>query len=489
MIKRFSLACVLLSTMSASAANHYVRQGATGNGSEWTNAYGDLPSALMRGDTYYISDGSYAGHVFNTPISGTILITIKKATAADHGTSTGWQNVYGDGQAVFNSQIEFTSSHWVFDGQTGGGAENNWNQNFGFKIVETDDGSAVIRLGYTGSADDIIISHVDMEGKGSVSGQGGSYSNDGLALYGGTNITISHFWMHGIGRGPFFSSARNLIAEHGWIQSFFGSSEVHSEVASIWSFDGDVGDHTFRYNLITDLRSTGGLMWDNSANPAAHLYVYGNVFYRPEGAVWDQANGVIGGWTTSASSFINAWVYNNTFININQQCLSTFPTVYSGNKAFNNLFYNCQSLDFSRFAEHDYNHFINSGGAHSEAHGTTAASGDPFTDYANLIFTLKSATGAGSSFPTPFNVDPLGNVRGADGTWDRGAAEFVEGSSIRLAPDFGLSSKSRNNTSSVFEILGRRVTSPSKVAGVLLLVPSHKNANPRKAIQIKGEMP
>ncbi|MGZ3805746.1 MAG: hypothetical protein ACXVB4_16130, partial [Pseudobdellovibrionaceae bacterium] len=110
-------------TLQAEAVNHFVRQDATGsaNGSDWTNAYTSLPATLVRGDTYYIAAGNYSGRTFNTPTSGTTLITIKKAIEADHGTETGWQASYGTGQAAFTGMLEFTSSYWVFDGMTGGG--------------------------------------------------------------------------------------------------------------------------------------------------------------------------------------------------------------------------------------------------------------------------------------------------------------------------------------------------------------------------------
>ncbi|NML18697.1 hypothetical protein, partial [Azohydromonas caseinilytica] len=102
----------------ASAANVYVRPGATGanNGSDWANAYTALPSTLVRGNVYYIAAGSYAGRTFSTAASGTTPVTIKKATVADHGTSTGWSDAYGTGQASFTGGISFTTPYWVFDG-------------------------------------------------------------------------------------------------------------------------------------------------------------------------------------------------------------------------------------------------------------------------------------------------------------------------------------------------------------------------------------
>src|SRR6059036_1896844 len=88
--------------MPAQAANHYVRSGATGTGTgaDWTNAFTALPATLVRGDTYYIAAGTYSGYTFNTPVSGTTLITVKAATIADHGTSVGWSDAFA-GQALF----------------------------------------------------------------------------------------------------------------------------------------------------------------------------------------------------------------------------------------------------------------------------------------------------------------------------------------------------------------------------------------------------
>jgi hypothetical protein len=254
-----------------------------------------------------------------------------------------------------------------------------------------------------------------------------------LAIYGSSDVTLSYYHMVGIGRCPFFVSPKGLVVEHGWVQSYYGSSAVHSEVASIWAFSGTVGDVTFRYNLFTDIQSTGGIMWDNSSNTSARLNVYGNVFYKPSGAVWGQANGLVGGWTGGGGEqYRNATVYNNSFINVDQESLSSLPNVYSNNVAYNNLFYNSSSPNFAKYASHNNNHFINSGGTHSESAGTSATSGDPFVNLVGMDFRLKAATASGLTLQAPFNVDPLDKVRGSDGTPDRGAFEF--GGSAVSAP-------------------------------------------------------
>ncbi len=417
------LAGFLFAAQSA-LADYYVRSGATGanNGIDWNNAFTALPATLERGATYYIATGSYVGYTFKDSESGSLVITIKKATIADHGTNTGWQESYGKGQATFSGKIEFASSFWVFDGVTGGGAENSWNRNLGFKIIETGDANAVIRVGYAATANNIAIRHVDMQGKGSVSTEGGSSSNDGIAIYNSaSNIALSYAWLHDIGRCPvFIMGSQNTVFEDLYVSSYFGSSAVHSEVMS--TGQGMMGDVTWRYNLVTAITSTGGLMWDNSSNPNAHLYVYGNIFYKPAGASWEAANGVIGGWTGGHGElFTNCFIYNNTFINIDQESLSTFPEVSGGNVAYNNLFYNCQSPNFAKFAVHDYNEFIDSGNEHSEANGVSSSGGNRFINLINMNFKPKAATAAGISLPSPFNIDPLGSTRGFGMTWDRGA--------------------------------------------------------------------
>jgi hypothetical protein len=419
------------------AGTYYVRPGAAGDGSgrDWSNAFPALPATLTRGDTYYLAAGLYAARTFATPASGNATITLRKATEADHGTASGWNPTWGSAQVVFGGGLSFKSPNWVLDGQSGGGAAEGWKGSFGIKVIERGDRNAVLSVGRDGNADNVTIRHVELVGKGSVSGEGGSYSNDGLAVYGAANVTLSYFRMSGIGRCPFFVSARNLVVEHGWVESYFGSGSVHSEVASIWGFSGSVGDVTFRHNLFTDIRSTGGIMWDNQTNPGARLLVYGNVFYRPPGARWDKANGVVGGWTgNGGEQFHNAKVYNNAFVNVDQDPLSGLPRVASGNEALNNLFVNSNSPDFSRFARHDYNAFVNAGGTQGEGKGGSDRGADPFVDAAGLDFRLKRSLGAGLPLPAPFDTDALGRSRAAGGVFERGPFEFVSGAATVTAP-------------------------------------------------------
>src|SRR5437660_7408456 len=71
---------VLLGGGAGFAAIHCIQRGAAGasNGSDWANAYTDIPATLIRGDTYYVASGTYGAHTF-LALAGTTYVNIKKA--------------------------------------------------------------------------------------------------------------------------------------------------------------------------------------------------------------------------------------------------------------------------------------------------------------------------------------------------------------------------------------------------------------------------
>lgn len=427
---RLLLAAQLFVAVAAHAQSYCVRAGATGsgNGSSWDNAYPSLPSTLVRGATYYVADGTYSGYTFSTAVSGTSVVTVKKATVAEHGPSTGWQDSYGDGVAQFNGQINVTKSYFVFDGVTGGGP-GNWTNGLGFKVVVTS-ASPTIAINmsqFSASASDITFAHIETVGNDGSNQGGGGIANDAYAFFGQVSaIKVSYCYSHDMGRCHIFSSGQNVTIEYSCFGDYTSSAATHAEAMSIDpQLGSSVRNWTVRYCLFTHVEGTGGVMFNGQG-----MNFYGNVFYRPTGDTWESGNGLVGGWTGASGEVMKDYlVYNNSFINVNTTVLTTLPQTYSGCAAWNNIFYNCSTPSFAKFTSHNYNHFINSGGTSGEANGTSATSGDPFVDYVNLDFRLKAATAAGSNLGAPFNVDPFGRTRGSDGVWDRGAYEFGSGSS------------------------------------------------------------
>ena len=188
--------CFLISSKLL-AADHYIRDGVSGDGSSWSSAWDSLPSTLTRGDTYYIADGTYPGYSFDDPESGSTLITIKKATASDHGTRTGWQSSYGDGKAVFTGGLNFKKGFYVVDGQTGGGP-GSWTSGYGFEHHSSSKGSDIY-IDYDVS--NITIKHFKLEGDGS------KYPSSDIFFIRrtATNILISYVYAYNAGRCIIFS--------------------------------------------------------------------------------------------------------------------------------------------------------------------------------------------------------------------------------------------------------------------------------------------
>lgn len=427
----FLAALLFCFSACAFAANHYIRDGGTastsGTGSctgwDTANACDTLPATLVRGDTYYIADGTYPAKTFSTAASGTTVITVKKATEAAHGTDVGWVSTYGDGQALWGN-LTFSSPYWQIDGVTGGGP-GAWNTGFGFRV---DHSAATPIIDVSSSADFVTLRHIEIRGTGNSSG-GGSIAQDCIAIHGATDFLISYFYSENCGRCfGFFVPSPNAIIEYGYVGTFTSTGAAHAEVVSAWA--GSFGTHlTFRYNIFTHIEGTGGLMFDNQSSPSAQLRVYGNVFYHAAGATWEAANGLIGGWTGGGGEeFHNARVYNNTFIDTETggSVLSGFPNTASGNEARNNLFYSVGDVGDvgGVWGTVTHNHFISTTAAGTN---TSTGTGNPFVDMTGLDFHLTSATPAGTTLAAPYNVDMYGAVRGADGTWDRGAVEFGPG--------------------------------------------------------------
>ena len=100
----FIISCMAIPQIFA--ACHVVTPTGSGSktGADWNNAYAGLPETLVRGDIYYLSDGTYAPYNFATAESGTETVEIRKAQSYDNCSSTGWDtSTMGSSQAVFSS--------------------------------------------------------------------------------------------------------------------------------------------------------------------------------------------------------------------------------------------------------------------------------------------------------------------------------------------------------------------------------------------------
>jgi len=402
--------CVLLGAgaMPAVAANRYVRAGATGanNGSDWNNAYTQLPATLVRGDTYYIADGTYPGYTFTTPASGTNFIYIKKATIADHGTDVGWQDSYGDGQAVFGPmahnvanggyidlngysphvpgghgfKIDFDKMQTAFDFQSGG-------KEFKFRYIDFDGVASSGDVDFGGPPWTYTIKVLPWNGS--------SYDDT-------SGMLISHCKLHGSATHIQDNSGNaNIVIEY---SEFYDCRSIGVDHGNIYWIGSSGG--TFRYNKVYNYNVEGLLFGLNNSN----WKVYGNIFY--DGVSVARGIELYGGRTHTGTK-----IYNNTFVNMPLASVRVeSDAVCSGVEIRNNLSYNSGGVS------------LENGGAGVTVSANLAAGASNFLNLSGKDFHLARATAPGTVLPAPYNVDFDGRIRGQDGVWDVGAFEFVAGS-------------------------------------------------------------
>lgn len=414
-----------LGATSIHAANVYIRAGATGanNGSDWNNAYTSLPATLIRGNTYYLADGSYGSYNFDDSQSGSNYIYIKKAIVSDHGTDLGWQDSYGDGDATFSSWT-FDTGYYDIDGQVGKWASDlPGYQAYGIKVVNSS--GKLLKFPSPGGGSYITIRHVEAYFTNT---NAWSKSQDVIYAY-GSNLTFEYCWFHDGGRViGLFIGAPNQTFDHCVLEYNGRAQEAMgwdpSEHSEIIMFQPGSNNCTVRYSYIRDWNSTGGLiLYDGNTD----MKFYGNVFMQTGGYTDSNGNGAING--RSAGIGMSAIAYNNTFVDLEYGCTVFTMGSFSSRITKNNIFYNCkvsQTLDAGIGGTHDYNWFYNSG-TQSETN-IQNGSGDPFVNITGKNYHLSSATNSAyTTIGATYNTDLDGNTRGADGVWDRGAFEFQSG--------------------------------------------------------------
>lgn len=459
-----ALLLVLLFAGEAFAANHYIRDGGTasttGTGScnsggtgSWNtaNACDQLPATLVRGDTYYVADGAYNGKTLNTAVSSTTPITIKKATVADHGTDTGWLDTYGDGQADFG-KFAITTGNWIINGQyrDESNPPYSWmtSSAYGFAIGEqTTEGNQIDLQTFGGPAfDNIEIAYTWVQGYTPTITSGMPtlaaynimfYTGGGSGAYDGVHIHHT-LQTDGVNHIIMFNTNGGLI-EYNALTAGQSTGDNHGESVNLYF---SAQNTTVRYNYFKETYMAAGhaatAVVTQCCNGGTH-FIYGNLFdsYQVGGA-----DGFIGFSTNGANEgdCTNCYVVNNTVVHGRALGGTPYANIDfhagSGNRHQNNLYFdsgNPPSASLGTSATNSHNGYGGTGSS-----GTNAQTSIPtsiFVDYAGDNYKLASGTTAGATLTNEtlggrlqtFDTDMLGNTRGADGTWDRGAFEFAPG--------------------------------------------------------------
>jgi hypothetical protein len=418
-------------TAPTPAGSIYVRPGATGrnDGSDWANAYTGLPASLVRGGTYYLADGSYGSQVFSDANSGTAVISIRKATEADHGTNVGWSSTYGRGQAIF-SDWSIHTDYYAFEGQR---RNANWysgaTSEYGIKVA----GAGPVRLDDGGGAggDNLTFRNIDFQGGGRDTGSGDDVI---YGLTGNSDITFQNCALHDSDRTIFLMRGnwRNLFVDHSYMARNTSTPSIHGELLSMT----DSTDVVWSNNVMEDIEGTGFIVGINGG-VAQNWRIFGNVATHT--AEYRAGTGRKGGNNVGVTGFVfiandasndntgnNFFVYNNTIVDVVGTWSGVVIQKGTGNEVRNNVWYNSVRTATTGIAAVSHNWYYNtqSDGDGTKSKVVCTGGCDIFASKDAKDYRLKVPTAAGQPLSAPMNIDPNGAVRGADGNWDRGAFEY-----------------------------------------------------------------
>lgn len=462
-------ACLWLIVLNVSGANHYISPNGSGgqNGTDWNNAWAGTAASYVRGDTYYFSTGTNNPLTLSTAASGTNTITLKAATVADHGTNSGWSDSMA-GQTLFLGESSISSPYWVINGQTRG---SDWRSAYGFKFWNqiNEESGACIHL-HSG-ANNITIQYCDMQGTTNIKGP-----NDG----GGDNaivndaqlhdLYVGYCYLHETGNTQFqlnYGNSTNFLCEYNYIYlCHTANNNTHDEAFSL-TFANSV----IRYNIMQDIMWSGFICDAAGGTPViSNWEIYGNVFFwdtnyqaNPGSFIGDGIVGFFGETYTGHFYFLNNTIagitntatqassYNSGFY------LGTVPSTASSVVIENNVWYNSEYCQDN--ARGDYNTYYKSDkGSDTGAHSTTSNT-NPFVNVNGFNFQLTVATPPGIALQPPYNMDMLGNTRGADGVWDRGAFEFGGATSTNPPVISGLTTNVSDRSATIVWVTDKQSTS------------------------------
>lgn len=416
----FFCMAILLFSVTSAHASRYV--GPTGggrgsqNGSDWNNCYNGLPASLVRGETYYIKEGSFGSYTFDDAHSGSTLIRIKKCGAAGQvsngsgdgvcETAAGFIASEHDGQAIF-SGMHFSTGYYKIDGVTGGGP-GNWESGHGILL----NGGVSSDKYVDNNSDYITMSHINVN-----VGATGPSDSRAFEIYGHDYFTVEYSYIHDIGMDIFSMNVmNNFTLQYSKIARNYQDAAYHGDIIEYQI--GNATNFTVRYNFFQDVVGSYGF---GSHGPVINgYYIYGNIFYFTKNSFF--GNGLIG-CLSAGGTLTNLKFYNNTIAGVMGDGGYGFGFGRmggTGNAAYNNIYYRASGATAHSFSDvtHSNNTFYNM--AYS---GEQNLSGNPFVSFPSNLM-LSGPTTAGSSFSSPYNSDMLGNTRGADGVLDRGAYEY-----------------------------------------------------------------
>jgi hypothetical protein len=404
----------------------------SGDGGSWENAHSGIPAQLARGTRYWLASGDYyiedpvaddPVYEFDDEDTGAAFIGIIKATPAEHGDETGWVDALGEGPAILGPTA-FVTGHYIVDGRTGRHDEPRGIQ---FVTRECLDGGrspgrwTTIIYPWDTTATHVALRNVEISACGDYGDQSIRSEENVYNVAPISHIVYDNCYLHDAWRCHFLiQDAHDVVIENSWMAR---SGRQHESCTMSLRNTTNV---IVRSNFITDSQNTfvslqgtrnvfisSNVMtrslegWDNwavihVAGPAKNTIVAGNTVTG--------IHGLNGGFKQDAE--VDSFVVRNNLFAHNLTNQIGMMGDFSHGAYFNNMrVIGMDSPVPSQLADDEPN-----------AQSLTV---DPFNDVASSDFSLAMATESGEVVPAPCNTDFNGNLRGQDGTWDRGAMEYI----------------------------------------------------------------
>ena len=454
---------LLLLASPAMGATLYVRSGGSGGcTTSWSNACGQLTTAISaasRGDTIFVATGSYTTPTFDKAASGSLTITIKKAvptgtvtadypsgmTAAQaHGTDTGWNSSYGEGQATIGGTLTFVSGYWVLDGQKRN--ESDWSSlsAYGFSIAGVYENSFNTAVG-----DNITLRHMNIgpdDGTSNQEGYGGAVIYIGGFTDIAQNWTVERNYIHNGRTMVQHAGVHNMLYQYNLFAKNWEKTGIRHQIrGSSVVIRYNIFKNTCQGNYEYDPGSGGctaiiGWYGNAGSNNEDYSYskVYGNVFWDSiKTKTYSDACIFMGDDRTSQGggpqNCTGCAAYNNTFVGMAYGvCTLSFLGIKTASEARNNIWYDVQASTGCTAATCSNNYVV----------------GNVFvnTSVGNFHLTSDGVAGTGHTLSSPYNIDMDGTTRGWSGVWDVGAYEYPPGGGDTTAPVITITSPTSNPT-------------------------------------------
>lgn len=454
---------LLMFPLSAFGANYYCGPTSAGSndGSNWSNRLDFDAVTPTRGNTYYLAEGNYEAKTFNAVESGTSLITIKKCGTGD-GTcesAAGYSVSDHDGQAIFAGPMTFSTGYYTLDGNGTHTIPSSNTNDYGFKIAynSTTGWYGVVSIGSSGPVSNITIkyTHIYNETNSDV-------NNETVMVrwhpsWNHTNTKIQKCFIENGGKDGLQISASDYVLVERTYLKHLGkltaeSPDYHGQ--TVQAFYG-ASNLVFRWNIWD--RCEGQALISIGSTDQSNIRFYGNVVFCPYGATCNGFNtggGILGGaWNTGVVSGL--YEYNNTFVGLDRAIMRLYSEELGENAyGYNDIYYDIDtSAGYSYFDGYGY-HLTGGGETPGGGSTETEMASSSFSSYTTNNFRLTGATTAGLTLTSQgwwsggadsffgqldYATDMYGRIRGGDGTWDRGAFEFLPGNhTLGSGPQFSI---------------------------------------------------